>query len=89
MMLSKLVEIASVFVCFYHISSRIVNANHLIVREDERLTRFATAISDWRRTNLRSVPRARSSVVIHGLFYGLKIFECKSRNSVQRTAKAE
>jgi hypothetical protein len=38
MMLSKLVEIASVFVCFYHISNRIVNANHLIVRADERLT---------------------------------------------------
>jgi hypothetical protein len=68
MMLLKLVETASVFECFYHISNRIVNANHLIVRADGRLTGFATAISDWRRTNLRPVPRAREAPLSFTVF---------------------
>jgi len=88
-MLSKLVEIASVYVCFYHISSRIVNANHLIVRADERLTGFATAISDWRRTNLRPVPRAREAPLSFRSFLRSENFWVQNRNSVQRTAKAE
>ena len=36
-MLSKLVAIASVFVCFYHVASFIVNANHSIMRTAVKL----------------------------------------------------